>query len=276
MITTTQPTASRNVVARTTEYFLSKVVTPQRSYVGMLDGTPLEDTLKYVTGAIGPVLPMTFTIYSQSINTPSDEELIQLILLINPDSVNHGKVNSVQASYTRQGYVIQPWGPNQETLSATGKTAAFMVTDRGLTNLAQQSTIAFHNLMALVALYRNNGYQYEDPLISKDTQLRTNLNRVISVIRGVRMTYDGDSFLGHFNTFTLDQDAASPFLMGINFEFICSTLSNASESEIRGHYLPMDHSKYNTTLLVKDFQNVPTTNVTPTTGFEDLNFGNIT
>jgi len=44
--------------------------------------------------------------------------------------------------------------------------------------------------------------------------------------------------MGHFNTFTLDETADSPFIMNYNFEFICSSTSN-DYRDVRGHFLPI-------------------------------------
>ena len=193
--------------------------------------------LNYVTGVIGPVIPMTFTLPAARNVQTNKISTVSFILLMNPESLNYGRTNSVQASYTRKGYVIQPWGPNQDMLSAQGKTAAFMTTKEGLTNLGQRGSLAFHNFMALIAAYRNNGYQYFNQMAP--APLGTALSRVINVVPGVRLEYDGDAYLGHFSTFTMDDDASTPFLMNVNFEFIVSCL-NGVYRDVRGHFIPME------------------------------------
>ena len=184
-----------------------------------------------VSTAALPYLPMRISIP----NTHGDE--MTLTLLINPENMNHGKSQSMNTSYTRKGYVTQYWGPNQDLITATGKSAAFMAVGEGLTNVATLKTLGFHNIMALIAAYRNNGYQIVDRI-----DLQSLFTRVIEVIPMVKLSYDGQEFLGHFNNFTMDDLAETPFIFNYNFEFVVSVLS-LNDSEVRGHYLPLNYEK---------------------------------
>lgn len=225
-------------VYRSTEDFLAAVQTPNHTRVGMQDDGladlisedmgPGSTARPYVTGVVGPILPITFKLWDQIRN-----ETISFDVMVNPESFNHGKTNSTQATYTRRGFVTQLWGPNQDTISATGKTAGFMSPGAGMDNVSHRRSLAFHNLMALMATYRNNGYQYAPGTTNKD------FSRVIDVVRGVEMLFDGNHFMGHFNNFTLDYAADSPNLMSLSFEFTISQLNHANWSDVRGHFIPI-------------------------------------
>lgn len=244
-------TTSKQVIAKTTQDFLDGVTTPTHAKIAPFD---LTTAMKYASTVLGQVKPMIFSIFNQrSLVDHTAPARLELILLVNPDSMNYGRTNSMQAAYTRNGYIIQPWGPNQDMLSATGKTAAFMTTSEGLAQVTSRSSLAFHNLLGLTAVYRNNGYQFED-ITKPNTGIGTNQNnfigRQISIVRGIELSWDGDIYNGHFNTFTLDNDAASPFQMSYNFEFICSTLST-NYRDVRGHFLPIPSDSTSVVTMTK-------------------------
>lgn len=178
----------------------------------------------YVTGAITAVLPMKFAIADRNGNR------LEFQMLINPTTMNHGKTSTVNNAYTRQGYVSQVWGTNQPLITSNGTTAAFMIEGGGLTNVARRRSMAFGNFLSFLYAYRNNGYQFYDP-----TDLKRQLTRVINVVHGVEMYYDDQTFMGHFNNFTIDENAERPFLFDYNFEFVISSLSG-DYNEIRGHF----------------------------------------
>ena len=144
------------------------------------------------TAAI-PYLPMTITVP----DTKGNE--LSFTMLINPENMNHGKTNATYYNYTRKGYITQLWGPNQDLITATGKSAAFYIEGQGLTDIGQRKSLGFHNFMSLVAAYRNNGYQILDIM-----NLQSFYIRVINTVPGIRLTYDGQEYLGHFNNFTID------------------------------------------------------------------------
>jgi hypothetical protein len=122
---------------------------------------------------------------------------------------------------------------SQDLITSTGTTAAFMVEGTGLTAVSRTRSFAYKNFLALLYAYRNNGYNLVDP-----TALQSGLTRVINTIHGIEMSYDNQIFMGHFNNFTIDEDAAKPFLFNYNFEFVISSLSS-DYSEVRGHFAPI-------------------------------------
>ena len=186
----------------------------------------------HLTGASNPLLPMTFAIPGK------DGVRAQVTLLINPENMNHGKTNSAQSIYTRGGWIPQLWGPNQDLITATGRSAVFMVSGEGASELLKKYSFAYLNFIALMGAYKNNGYRFND---QTNPRGRT---RVAELIQGVEIYYDGQIFMGHFNNFTLDDTAEAPFIFSYNFEFVCSTVSD-EYNYVRGHFLPLDGWKTN-------------------------------
>jgi hypothetical protein len=192
--------------------------------LGLGNALPTENEMA-LTGAATPYLPMKFTI------SDKDGASLSFTLLINPNSVNHGKTSTIHTAYTRAGYNNQIWGPNQDLITSTGVTAAFMVPIDGLTAIGRRRSASYANLMALMATYRNNGYNFAES--QSDIG---NLTRIITIIRGVELSYDGQTFMGHFNNFTLDESADRPFLFDYSFEFVVSALSD-NYNEVHGHFV---------------------------------------
>ena len=223
-----------------------------------------------LTGAASAILPMQISTVGFD-----DEGFVKrntFTMLINPESWNHSKNNSTQTIYTRNGWVLQPWGSNQDTITSTGRTAAFMVPSFGMSNIGSEMSFGYLNFLSLLSAYKNNGYEYADW-----TEIH-NVTRVISKIHGIQLSYDNNIFMGHFNNFTLDEDETFPFLYNYNFEFIISTLDGA-ESEVRGHYQQLPPTPINLDLgterdprvskMVNDPVIKPLSNSTPLNTYDD-------
>jgi len=213
--------------------------------LGAVNAAQLTQPNPFVTGAYSAVLPMEFAIADRN------GDRLQFQLLINPTSMNHGKTSTVTNSYTRDGYITQVWGTNQGLITSNGTTAAFMIEGGGLTNTARRRSLAYGNFLSFLFTYRNNGYQFIDP-----TNLKQQLTRVIGLINGVEMYYDNQTFMGHFNNFTIDENAERPFLFDYNFEFVVSSLSDVY-NEVRGHFerIPVKEKEEIPVKTLKDLKN---------------------
>ena len=230
---------SRQRIRNNTDIFLNEVPSSSSYEINRVDEVPsvidessfpglanqLRRSKGNLTGVAKPVLPMEI-----SIATTKGQRIV-FTMLVAPENVNHGKTHSVAMNYTRKGYVTQHWGPNQDILTATGRTAAFMVEELGLTNILRKRSFAFLNFMALVQAYKNNGYRLLDA--SEVSDLTTG---VVNVVNGVEIAYDNQFFMGHFSNFTLDEDGDHPYLLNYNFEFVISSLSSDYQ-EVRGHFI---------------------------------------
>jgi hypothetical protein len=242
---------SPQIIARRTEEFLAKITTPANSFIGPLESEVFDITsaMRFATGILGQIKPIILNLPNQRSDQTKDDASLQFIMLVNPESMNHGRTNLVQTNLTRSGFVAQPWGPNQDTLSGTGKTAAFMTTSEGLAMVTSRSSVSYHNILGMMAAYRNNGYILRDRFHGQT--LNTGVRDAIDIVSGVEFIYDNDIYSGHFNTFTLDNDAANPFTLSYSFEFICSTLSR-DYSQCRGHFIPPGMYEPPTSPLVGD------------------------
>ena len=197
-----------------------------------------DSTSSALTGAMEPIIPMRIATIGKNgfANDPID-----FTLLMNPESWNHAKTNSYQTAYTRSGWVVQLWGPNQDTISSNGRTAAMMNAGVGLDSFVRQTTFSYLNFLSLISAYKTNGYEFLDRLAPSTT------SRVINRVFGVHIMFDNQDFMGHFTNFTLDEDDEHPYIFNYNFEFVISSLT-AEETEIRGHYKRLPISKSDPTV----------------------------
>jgi hypothetical protein len=135
------------------------------------DGYFSKDTI--VTGAIPAILPMRISTVGKALANSSNniesqpsgstalssfpptqvDQRISFTLLINPDSWNQSKTQTVPLAYTRKGWTVQLWGPNQDTISSTGRTAVMMTSPTGLDYLHDMS-FSYLNFLSLHGLFR--------------------------------------------------------------------------------------------------------------------------
>jgi hypothetical protein len=202
-------------------------------------GATITGNKKSLTGALEPILPIKVVSIGKA-----NKGTIDFTFLMNPESWNHAKTNSYQSVYTRSGWSVQLWGPNQDTISSNGKTAAMMNPGVGLDSFVRETTFSYLNLLALISAYKTNGYEFYDELSPNLT------TRVISRIRGVHLMYDGQDFMGHFSNFTVDEDDEHPYLFNYNFKFIISSL-RGDETEISGHYKRLEMPQKEKTSVAK-------------------------
>lgn len=206
----------------------------------------------------------------------------QLTLLINPKELNYGSTQIVSNNYTRGGFVNAIWGQSQPTLVGSGSTAAFYGPVHGLIgsdttytvtdsdgklvkNLVTKSnSIAYANAMSFASLVRNNGCRTlmnDNVTFSNSTSdlpgtmdraapvatalAGKTVNRVVHVMDTVAITYGGTTYLGSFNTFSLDNTVDIPFSLTYTFEFVVSGLLG---DQVEGHL--NDGSNYSSGIVI--------------------------
>ena len=166
-------------------------------------------------------------------NVESGEARYPLSLMINPTDIQYGNSQAIQNAYMRKGWVSTYWGNQLRTLTVSGSTAGFyynpnevqntarglQVRAGGLSNYNRRNSLAFANLLALIALYKRNGaYFLRDT--ADQTLWNDGTSRVINVMDFVMVSYDGTDHLGGFNSFTIDDKASTPYRVLYNFEFV--------------------------------------------------------
>lgn len=139
-----------------------------------------------------------------------------LTMLINPSNLDTTYTPLITETRTLGGFCHEYWGEHLTTLAATGKTAMFIDSEKGLSNKDSRSTEAYQHFMTLLNIYKNNGKSYYTTFDSNMT--RANPAR-ISSLGVVQMIYDGYQYDGYFESFTYTEDASHPFNLDYSFNF---------------------------------------------------------
>lgn len=162
-----------------------------------------------ISGVIAASKPMVFEL---NINNPPP----QLTLQINPESLDFKfspRVSESRVRWTNQrdsGYILQTHHDELDILSVSGQSALFY-TDKGLTSVERRRTIAWENIQKLVAIYRNNGMNF-------NSQMGKGMSVIESVGR-VHIIYDEVLYSGSFDSFNLSEAAEKPFNLNFSFDF---------------------------------------------------------
>lgn len=154
-------------------------------------------------------VPISWSIKG-SVKVPS------LTMLINPANLDIAYSPLITETRTLGGFSHEYWGEQLTTLSATGKTALFVDSEKGITNKEARSTESYQYFMTLLNIYKNNGKAYSTTFDSNATKANqtkiTNLGYVI-------MIFDGRQYEGSFENFTYTEDALLPFNLEYSFSF---------------------------------------------------------
>jgi hypothetical protein len=228
---------------------LSSLYQPSENQIFILDTDFKSADQKFMVR-----LPISFQIdYRNSrIQNPPD-----LFLLINPSNLNFSSGKKINSEYARGGYITEEWGEMQETLEFSGKIGAYYVWNpkidfSGLNRYDRNKSPSFRNLMNLLMVYRNNGMVYDDtplnPQKNKSDNLiqnanilkaskrisqvaRSKKNRIVSV-GDVYLNYDGVSYRGSFDSFSIQEKADEPYTLSYNFSFIVRSKSEVDKRNL--------------------------------------------
>jgi hypothetical protein len=162
--------------------------------------------------------PVIFDIIAPDYETSLLPEGMQLVMHVNPQSmqVNYAKV--IERTQTMGGYVEQHWGDGANTIDFTMATGGFVRLYSGLSNITggpgsidtggtRRETIAYDKYLDMLALFHNNGSIY-------DTTGKI-------VFQGmIKVTFDGGIYLGLFSNFNVTEDATKPFMFSMTANFI--------------------------------------------------------
>jgi hypothetical protein len=163
-----------------------------------------------ITGVKPALKPMVFEL---AIDLPPPP----FVLLLNPNSLEIRLTPKVSESRRRwidrrdSGYILQAHHDDLDVLTADGRSAQFY-NDGGLTSENRQESIAWDNIEKLVAIYRNNGKNFNKNPNRKSTG-------VITSVGSVSIYYDSKVYIGSFNSFNVTESQDQQFSVNFNFEF---------------------------------------------------------
>lgn len=140
-----------------------------------------------------------------------------LMLLVNPSEFKKNFEHLRNVVQARRAPKIHIWSENPVRISASGRTAAQYSIDSsksgGLTNTNRIQSLSYQNLMSLYSIYKNNGGIFSDDSFGDG-------NSGIRILpAAVYIYFDGFIYIGSFDSFSIDDQAASVYNMGYNFQF---------------------------------------------------------
>ncbi len=212
-----------------------------------LEREPLLD-VDYQTWLTAARVPEGFKPFTMSIYNKNQD--VSLILMINPKDFNTGQTFITSNAYTRVGWVTSAWGRQQMTISLSGTSPGFYVINSegsgGLSNFNRRGSAGFYNLMAIVGMFKNNGYYFLNN--NHATIFKDGYSRVINVMDSIKLEYEGSTYLGSFSTFSMTDTAAMPYRIEYTLEFIVSSIG-ADLEPIEGHISDGNNNKNNDVTL---------------------------
>lgn len=139
-----------------------------------------------------------------------------LTMLINPANLDTTYSPLITETRTLGGFAHDYWGEQLTSLSATGKTALFLDSEKGLTNKDSRTTESYQYFMTLLNIYKNNGKGY---FTTFDTNAsKANQTKIFS-LGVVVMIFDKRQYEGFFESFTFTEDSMQPFNLEYSFTF---------------------------------------------------------
>ena len=158
-------------------------------------------------------------------NVNFDYNKYQLFLRVPPTEITYTYNKEITRTKVRSGWVIERWGDTLLSIEASGTTGMFFLGDEGVTRENAYRTQSYAELMELVQIYKNNGMSY-----SPD-------HGVIDTVGVVKIQYDGYTYLGSFDAFTLSESAEKPFYFDYSFSFVSRGIaSDEMGTYVTGHY----------------------------------------
>ena len=145
-----------------------------------------------------------------------DANVPSLTMLINPSNLDTTYSPLITETRTLGGFAHEYWGEQLTTLSATGKTAMFLDSEKGLESRNSRETESYQYFMTLLNIYKNNGKGYYKDFTTNTSKANPSK---ISSLGIVQMIFDQNQYDGYFESFTYTEDASMPFNLEYSFSF---------------------------------------------------------
>lgn len=166
-----------------------------------------------IEGANLGVRPFVFDIVAPDGVTSLLPNDIKLTLHANPEQIEYKYTKQRAISSTLHGFIEYYWGDEPTTLSIDVASGAFIRPYTGLTAVTgpvalengganiggtRRDTITYDKYLDLLAMFHNNGSVYDS------------IGQI--VLQGkIKVTFDGGTWFGWFQSFNVTDDATSPY-----------------------------------------------------------------
>jgi len=149
-------------------------------------------------------VPMLFQVVSPDLSTVLFDD--HLVLHVNPSSLSLNYSKVITRIQTLGGFVEQHFGDALGSVSVSQSTGAFVSVERGLDAFDRKNTVAYRKFQQLLSVFKSNGSVYDD-------------RGVVQFNGRVRIVFGGGVYDGYFTSFSVEENADTPFNFQLSFDF---------------------------------------------------------
>lgn len=163
--------------------------------------------------------------------------------MVNPSSIHVNYTTVDSQSMVRSGWTFGVWGDNMIEITMEGSTGGYYFAN-GLEYSSKENTLAYRNLMSLMAIVCNNGnwFEGEEMGSANDTYARMR----IKSHEDVQLIYNNFIWYGMFTALTVSETADTPYRDTFSLSFTAwkerfrssSPNLDSVHNGYRGHTLP--------------------------------------
>lgn len=162
------------------------------------------------------VRPVVFDVLAPDLETSVLPDGLKMVLAVNPANMSISYEKVITRIQTKGGFVEQHWGDGARSISFSSVTGGFKRLYSGLSNVTEgyggqdlggtrRETINYDKYLDLLTLFHNNGSVFDQ--------------RGQVVFQGIiKVVFDGASYLGWFNSFSVQEAADKPYLFNVNMD----------------------------------------------------------
>lgn len=163
------------------------------------------------------VKPVVFDVLGPDRVTSLLPDGLKLVLHVNPKTMRLTYKRNTIRIQTKGGYVLQHWGNSPTDMTLEMSTGGFMRLGGGLSNVTggfgsldvggtRRETLAHDRYQDLLALFHHNGAVYDS-------------HGGIALQGQIRVTFDGASYYGWFNSFSVSESSSAPYQFALSAGF---------------------------------------------------------
>lgn len=165
-----------------------------------------------------------------------NDEVVALRLGMSPDTLSIDSSKVINRYQTMTRWVEEHWGDECDSLSFSGSSFGFVTSDGYMLTAERRTSAAYQELRHFIDMCKANGLEVQEAMDGmgyrsiREFYIATSpkpVRRLVEHPRAgmlkrrfyVRLTFDFASFLGYFDTFSVIDDAGSPYLSKYEVSF---------------------------------------------------------
>ena len=161
-----------------------------------------------------------------------DNQMFTYRFLINPRTISIAHQTLDSRAMTRAGWQFGVWGEDTIDLHISGVTAGQYLS-QGLTDGMEEWTLSYRNILELMNIFENNGYNFEGSGISAGPLAADFTRKKIKSQQDVELRVGNFIWKGMFTTMNFNSSADTPFYNKFDLGFLAWKESYTNSSPWR-------------------------------------------